>query len=125
MNVMLKSLAALMLLGACGAVGATDQAAGHGNQASEATVAAVRDVATGQATGKRKHQHQQITVRVGKIEDIDGDGVAAARAVSARGVATGKVSTTRPGTTSTAKNDPLYDGGGNKGDNTLHQPKDK
>jgi len=123
MNVMLKSLAALMLLGACGAVDATDQAAAHGNQASEATVAAVRDVATGRATGKR--QHQQITVRVGKIEDIDGDGVAAARAVSARGVATGKVSATRPGATSAAKNNPPYDGGGNKGDNPLHQPKDK
>lgn len=123
MNVMLKSLAALALLGAFGAVHAADPSTVRGNQASDAAPTSARDAASGRATGKR--QSQKVTAKVGKIEDIDGDGVAAARAVSARGVATGKVSVGRSTATSTAQNNPLHDAAGHKGDNPLYQPKDK
>ena len=123
MNVMLKSLAALTLLGAFVAVHAADPATVRGNQASDAVPASARDAASGQTTGKR--QSQKVTAKVGKIEDIDGDGVAAARAVSARGVATGKVSLGRSTATSTAQNNPIHEGAGNKGDNPLYQSKEK
>ena len=106
MNVMLRSLAALTLLGAFGAVHAADPSTVHGNQAPEAAPAAARDATSGQATGKR--QSPKVTAKVGKIEDIDGDGVAAARAVSARGVATGKVSVGHSTATSTAQNNAPY-----------------
>jgi hypothetical protein len=106
MNVMLRSLVALTLLGAFGAVRAGDPSTDHGNQASDAAPASARDAASSQPTGKR--QSQKVTAKVGKIEDIDGDGVAAARAVSARGVATGKVSVGRSTATSTAQNNALY-----------------
>ena len=80
MNSSLRSLLTVAMLGALGAVDAADQAAAQANQSTDAAVASARDVASGTAAGKR--QYPKVTVKIGKIEDIDGDGVASARALS-------------------------------------------